>query len=629
MKTQKNTCKVFILLLTILILAFSFSCDGLLTAKTGNQGNTAYGTLKVNLADFSATRNAINPADIVEFFKISVISENGDVVIPPEKVTGNTYTKEIPVGTYSVIVQAMNSGNKIPEDTDPADLEEMKEELKIFYKTNTPIYIGRTNDIAVESDKTTDVSVEMIMFPYLTEIADGYVTLKDSTFDWGCGKLPEIVVRDMKFIGWYEDDTFRKAVSDFPDTTGFNGKSAFPYPLIKEPITISFWHIDTSDEQQAAWRQIAGNFEKSHPGVTVDIRPIDNESFKQEIAIRSYNNDHLPDIFKSWGGGVMIDMVKRGQLRDITEYTKSGAISQLSEDARGVYSYNGKQYGAPYSLGVVGLFYNKTVFEDAGLTEDDFSTWDKFLASCNTLKTKGYAPVALGESETWTGQYWYTYLTQRLGGERDFLNAYNGTDGGAFNTGSFLTAMEMFGDFVATEPFQEGFLDATQVDQDALVADRVAAMTLMGQWAPSSGRDNATQGYNDEWGLMQFPTIDGGKGLLTDVQGGGDGYIISATAPDEAIEFLKSLYEPENYRIICTQLYTCPVIPGYDDCVEPIMAEVSDAVQNAGYYQLYWDQFLPTVVGEKLKEACEGIYRGTLTPQEACNLIQTSWEANR
>ena len=99
MKTQKNTCKVFILLLTILILAFSFSCDGLLTAKTGNQGNTAYGTLKVNLADFSATRNAINPADIVEFFKISVISENGDVVIPPEKVTGNTYTKEIPVGT--------------------------------------------------------------------------------------------------------------------------------------------------------------------------------------------------------------------------------------------------------------------------------------------------------------------------------------------------------------------------------------------------------------------------------------------------------------------------------------------------------------------------------------------------
>lgn len=338
----------------------------------------------------------------------------------------------------------------------------------------------------------------------------------------------------------------------------------------------------------------------------------------------------VPDIFRSWGGGVMIDQAEAGLLRDITEYTKDGYISQISEGARGVYSYNGRQYGAPYSLGVVGLFYNKTVFEDAGLTEDDFSTWSKFLESCNVLKDKGYAPVSLGGAEKWAGHYWFTYLAQRLGGEKDFLDAYNGTDGGAFNTGSFLTAMEMFRDFVETEPFQEGFLDATQVDQDALVADRVAAMTLMGQWAPSSGRDNATQGYNDEWGLMQFPTIDGGAGLLTDVQGGCDGYIIGAKAPDEAIEFLKSLYEPENYRIICTQqLNACPVIPGYDDCIEPIMAEVSDAVQNAGYYQLYWDQFLPTAVGSEVCAATDGIYRGTLTPQEACDMIQASWEANR
>ena len=31
--------------------------------------------------------------------------------------------------------------------------------------------------------------------------------------------------------------------------------------------TIRFWHLDTTDEQQAAWRQIADNFEAKHPGV--------------------------------------------------------------------------------------------------------------------------------------------------------------------------------------------------------------------------------------------------------------------------------------------------------------------------------------------------------------------------
>ena len=30
--------------------------------------------------------------------------------------------------------------------------------------------------------------------------------------------------------------------------------------------TITFWHLDTTDEQQAAWRQIADNFEAKHPG---------------------------------------------------------------------------------------------------------------------------------------------------------------------------------------------------------------------------------------------------------------------------------------------------------------------------------------------------------------------------
>lgn len=389
---------------------------------------------------------------------------------------------------------------------------------------------------------------------------------------------------------------------------------------------ITFWHLDTTDEQQAAWRQIADNFEATHPNVKIEITCLENEAFKQKVAtvIQSGNP---PDIFRSWGGGVMIDQAEAGMLRDISAYVKDSNIAQIGKGAMGVYAFDGKQYGAPYSLGTVGLWYNKAVFADCGLTEADFATWTKFNESCKVLKAKGYAPVALGEKETWTGHYWWTYLAQRLGGEKDFLAAYNGT--GAFNTGSFLKGMEMLKEWVATEPFQEGFMATTQVEQEALVADRKAAMTLMGQWAPSTGRDNATLGYNDEWGCMAFPEVEGGAGLLTDTQGGGDGYVIGANAPDEAIEFLKSFYEPENYKIICTKLNACPVVPGYDDLIEPAMKIVVQAVKDAGYYQLYYDQFLPTAVGEDIKAATEGIFAGTMTPQQACDLIQASWEKNK
>lgn len=392
--------------------------------------------------------------------------------------------------------------------------------------------------------------------------------------------------------------------------------------------TIEFWHLDTTDDQQAAWRQIADNFEASHPGVKINITCLENQAFKDKVAV-VVQSGNPPDMFRSWGGGVMIEYAEAGMLKDITKDVKTGNISKIGSGAMGLYAYNGVQYGAPYSCGFVGLWYNKAVFADCGLTEADFADWDKFLASCKTLKAKGYAPISVGEAETWTGHYWFTYLAQRLGGQPDFLAAYNGTS--AFNKGSFVKAMEMFKDLVDTNPFQDGFMANTQAEMDALVADRKAGVALMGQWCPSTGIDNATTdaGKNAEWGVMAFPAVAGGKGLGSDVQGGGDGYVIGANAPAETVDFLKSLYEPENYKIICTRLNACPVIPGYSDLVDANMNLVANTVAEAGYFQLYWDQFLPAAVGGAVCDATAGIFAGTITPQAACDMIQKSWEENK
>lgn len=437
------------------------------------------------------------------------------------------------------------------------------------------------------------------------------------------------------FAYWYVDGTEEKVkVTDATSLAAFEKKIADDIVLKAKFVTdgtvINFWHIDTSDEQQAAWRQIADNFERDNPGVTVNITCLENVAFKQEIANLA-DQGQLPDVFRSWGGGVMLDMAEAGLLKDITASVKKGYISKIGKRAMGIYGSGDTLYGVPYSMGIVGLWYNKAVFADCGLNEADFSTWDKFLASCAVLKNKGYAPVALGGAEAWTVQYWWTYLGQRLGGEQGFLDAYNGTNGGAFNKGPFLDAMNMLSDFVATEPFQENFMTTTQNEPEALVADGNAAMTLMGQWAPSTGHDNATTeaGQNAEFGLMMFPSVAGGKDLQKNAQGGGDGYVISKDAPEEAVDFLKSLYEPENYEIIVERLNACPVIPGYDNLLPVDMAEVAEAVSAAEYLQLYYDQFLPGTVGQAINEAVQAVIGGEATAQEACDYIQATWEANR
>ena len=114
-------------------------------------------------------------------------------------------------------------------------------------------------------------------------------------------------------------------------------------------------------------------------------------------------------------------------------------------------------------------------------------------------------------------------------------------------------------------------------------------------------------------------------------QGGGNGYCIGKDAPDEAVEFVLSFFEPENYRIIVKDLNAIPLLDGYDDLIDDNAKKVVKAVADAKYYQLYYDQFLPSAVAEDIKDATAAIIanNGTMTPQQACDKIQKSWEANK
>lgn len=398
-----------------------------------------------------------------------------------------------------------------------------------------------------------------------------------------------------------------------------------PAPVEQEKETISFWHIDGYDNQMAAWRKIADNFEKANPDVKIEITVYENNEFKEKIAEMMAAGKDLPDIFRSWGGGVMIEQAEAGKLKDIGPAVLSGAFGQSSHGAMTAYAYNGKQYGAPYSMGIIGLWYNKAVFDAKGLTEADFDTWEKFLTSCATLKDANITPIALGGAETWTEHYWWTYPSQRIGGEQAFMNAYNGT--GAFNTGAFLTGMELVKELSVAGWFQENYRDYGQQDASVLVADGRAAMTLMGQWTPSTGRGNATteEGGEAEFGLMMFPTISGGVDNIKNVQGGGDGYVIGKNAPAKTVDFLMSMFKPENYKIIVEELEACPVLAGFDNLISPELAEVSAAVRNADYFQLYYDQFFPYEMGEVIKEATDLALKTDISAQEACDMIQNKW----
>ena len=81
-----------------------------------------------------------------------------------------------------------------------------------------------------------------------------------------------------------------------------------------------------------------------------------------------------------------------------------------------MYQVDGKQYGIPFDLGMVGFWYNKDQFAKAGIAAPP-ATWDEFLTDVQKLKDAGITPIALAGKDTWTGAFYWAYLAVRTCGK--------------------------------------------------------------------------------------------------------------------------------------------------------------------------------------------------------------------
>ena len=291
----------------------------------------------------------------------------------------------------------------------------------------------------------------------------------------------------------------------------------------------------------------------------------------------------------------------------------------IDKAALDVYGQDGKYYGAPWDMGAVGFWYNKALFAKAGITQTP-TTWTDFLQTVKTLQKAGITPLGIGEKEEWPGMYWWAYLAVRLGGKAAFEKAYNRT--GAFTDPPFVQAGQHLQELLALHPFQSGFMGASYTDEETVMGNGKAAMELMGQWAPANDASEAADKKGPEFGLFPFPMVEGGAGNPTDVMGGGGGFAVGKNAPPETIDFLKFLTNQQNADTLARKGISMPPIKGADQYLtNPLLKQVVQMVNQAPYFQLYYDQYLPPAVGQVLLDSTEGLFAGTMTPQAAAKAV--------
>lgn len=389
----------------------------------------------------------------------------------------------------------------------------------------------------------------------------------------------------------------------------------------QDEVTIRWWHIQTNEDQGAYWDKVAADYMDMHPNITIDITVLENEAFKQRIITNMQAGDP-PDLFQSWGGGPLWQFANADLVRDISgELEGEWRDSFSAQSAVEMFGQDGEYYGVPWTWGAVGIWYNKALFEEAGLDpENPPATWEEFLSAVETLDEAGITPIALGEGDKWPGHFWWVYLAIRCGGQDAFINAY--TREGSFADEAFVCAGEKLNELIDLEPFQEGFLSLAYGDQAGAIGDGLAAMELMGQWAPGAQAENSESGGEaiaGNLGFFPFPTWEGSyDGVL----GGGDGFVVGKNAPDETIDFLRYITSVDVQRG-AAEIWVIPTVAEAEDAItDPLLQQVLTMRNEATYAQVYYDQFLPAAVGQAVLDAVEGLFAEQYSPEEAAEIIE-------
>jgi multiple sugar transport system substrate-binding protein len=130
------------------------------------------------------------------------------------------------------------------------------------------------------------------------------------------------------------------------------------------------------------WATIVSAFEKSHSGVKVDVTSIPWTNFDQQVQTMIQNKQY-PDITE---GDYFSSYARDGLLYSASDVLSNPGNLLPAFKAQG--TYNGTQYGMPFTTSSRTLFYNKKLFAAAGIAAAP-RTWAEVEADASKIKKLG------------------------------------------------------------------------------------------------------------------------------------------------------------------------------------------------------------------------------------------------
>jgi multiple sugar transport system substrate-binding protein len=361
----------------------------------------------------------------------------------------------------------------------------------------------------------------------------------------------------------------------------------------KETITFMSW---AGGGEKASLERAVKKFNETHPDIHVKLQTVTNDEYdtKLNALIAAGNPPDAGYVHEKSA----IEWGEKGILEDLEpNFAKDSSINP--DDYIGLYRNKGKTYGIALGQEIILLYYNKELFEEAGIEPPSADpqnpwTWDQFVEAAQklTVDVNGnhptdpdFNPDKIKTYGTMIGTNWITLEPLLLSNGGGYVSR----DGKEilFNKPESIEVFQKVADLsfkyhVAPSPQKATTLPSATV----MVQNKQLAMYMNGNW------DNATFGENGyQPGYAAVPIFKKPANIIF----GASTSIFSGSKHKEAAwEFLRYLADPNSMNsMYADSVWIPPLKSWYAEEDKLKIWTYND--RHSGHYN---DVVLPTVLDD-------------------------------
>jgi multiple sugar transport system substrate-binding protein len=318
-----------------------------------------------------------------------------------------------------------------------------------------------------------------------------------------------------------------------------------------EPVTISMMMWGDPAELEV-WNKIVADFHQAKPNITVKVEVSDWDSYWTKLKTL-LSAGTPPDVF-AMDAPLYLDYQSRGVLLNLQPYLDKnpdmlkGVYPQTLE----AYKTPDGMYGLPRDFQTIVLFYNKDMFDAAGVAYPTADwTYDDLRAAAKKLTITGAdgKVTQFGYSlDTWDFEPGMSEIIWAYGG--DLINADHTKT--LIGEPKARQAYQILHDMMFVDKSIPDSNTSDQYGNDTFAAG-ISAMTAIGHWA--------VPGYAEakfKWDVAPMPK--GPAGQATSVNSAGFVVGKASKNPDAAFEFLKYVLSEPAQKKLAELGFACPVL---------------------------------------------------------------------